>query len=212
MKTAVMKNKESGPLFNGPLGFSMVELMIAVGLFGLVMAGSFSVYMMCQRMWRSTALSMDTARMASLAIERMVYGVGNNGGLRAAASIQVDTNKHNTVSINYWNATTSSPPAANNVANNLDSGNPDGSWRIVYSNALEGVKYIDYAKGQRSIVMWPDTNQPSGRLLICNYVMTAFAFTNSSGGIAISNLTVWKKNGVYMASNQVSTFVKRRNK
>ncbi|MBU1736231.1 MAG: type II secretion system GspH family protein [Verrucomicrobia bacterium] len=212
MKTVVTKNKEPGTFLNGCMGFTMLELMIAVALFGLVMAGSFGVYSMCQRMWRSTSLSMDTARMASLAIERMVYGVGKNGGLRAAASILVDTNKHNTVSINYWNTTTNSPPPANNAVNDLVSGSPDGSWRIIYSNDLEGVKFIDYAKGQRSIVMWPDTNQAASRLLICNYVLTAFASTNSVGGIAISNLIVWKKNSMFVASNQVSTFVKKRNK
>ncbi|MDD5677699.1 MAG: prepilin-type N-terminal cleavage/methylation domain-containing protein [Kiritimatiellae bacterium] len=206
------RDRGGGAVFRS--AFSLLELMIAVGLFGLVMAGSFSVYIMCQRMWRATSLSMDTARMASLAVERIVYGVGDNSGLRVAASISINTNMRNPTTLDYWNTTTNSPPAANNAANELVSvsGNQsDGSWRIAYSNEQEGVRYIDYAKGQRSIVMWPDTNRAASRLLICNYVTTAFVSTNSSG-LAINNLSVWKKDGVFTASNRVSTFVKRRNK
>src|ERR1035437_5332254 len=100
MKSGITKTNKPGVFFNGSSGFTLLELLIAVGLFGLVMAGSLGVYIMCQRLWRATSLSMDTSRMASLAIERMVYGVGTNGGLRAAAGIQVDTNTHNTVSAN----------------------------------------------------------------------------------------------------------------
>lgn len=207
------QHKASG---SGFTGFSLVELMIAVSLFGLVMAGSFGVYIMCQRLWRATALKMETTRMASMAVERIVYGMGNNSGLRAAAGILIDTNKHkDSISLNYWDITTNSPPAASNTANDFCSYAPypgDGSWRIIYSNALEGVRYIDYIKKQRSIVMWPDTNQAASRLLICNYVLNASVSTNSVGGVTISNLVVWKKDGVFVASNQVGTFVKKRNK
>lgn len=217
MNIAEAKDREPGTFRKGCRGFTLVELLIALGLFGLVMAGSFSVYIMCQRMWRATALSMNTARMASLAIERMVYGMGNNSGLRAAASIVVDTNHHkDAVSVNYWDTTANAPPRASNAANDFCwSTSPaynDGSWRIIYSNTSEGVKYIDYVKKQRTIVMWPNTNEAASRLLICNYVLSAYASTNSSGGIVISNLTVWEKDGIFAASNQVSTFVKMRNK
>lgn len=221
MSIGMAKDTDPGTIGGGRLGFSLVELMIAVGLFGLVMAGSFGVYNMCQRMWRSTSLSMDSARIASLALERMVYGVGNGSGLRAAAGILVDTNKHkDSTSVNYWDTKTNSPPAANNPANNFCwSTSPaynDGSWRIIYSNSLDGVKYIDYIKKQRSIVMWLNTNDAASRVLICNYVLSASVYTVSNGagpaGIVISNLTVWKKDGTYTASNRVSTFVKSRNK
>src|SRR5450759_3671085 len=130
------KHEQSGKM--STRAFTLLELMIAVGLFSLVMAGSLGVYIMCQRLWRATSLNMDTSNLASLAIQRIVYGVGTNSGLRAAtASIWVDTNKQNAVSSNYWDTTTPSPPAAANVANDLVSGSPDGSWRIVYSNSWE---------------------------------------------------------------------------
>ena len=93
MKSRITKHKEPGTFLNGSKGFTLLELMIAVGLFGFVIAGSLGVYIMCQRMWRATSLSMDTSRMASLAIERMVYGVGSNNGLRAAASITISSTR-----------------------------------------------------------------------------------------------------------------------
>ncbi|MDO9542560.1 MAG: prepilin-type N-terminal cleavage/methylation domain-containing protein [Kiritimatiellia bacterium] len=211
MKSGITKNKEPGTFFNGSTGFTMLELMIAVGLFSLVIAGSLGVYIMCQRMWRATLLSMDTSRMASLAIQRMVYGVGTNGGLRAAASISVDTNWHNSGSSNYWDTTTNSPPAANDAVNDLVSGSSDDSWRLTYSNAFDGVKYIDYIKQQRSIVFWQNTNQPASRVSVCNYVINStVSVLPNLEGITIE-LTVWKKDGMFVSSNQVRASVKMRN-
>ena len=43
MKTAVTKKKEQGTFSNGSMAFTLIELMIAVGLFSLVIAGSFGV-------------------------------------------------------------------------------------------------------------------------------------------------------------------------
>lgn len=195
-------------------GFTLVEMMIAAGLFGLVVAGSIGVFIMCQKTWHTTSLRMDTACMASMAIERMVYGLSTNSGLRCAYSIVADTNKHkDSVSLNYWDTAANSPPAATHSANSLCAYAPypgDGSWRIVYSNALDGVKYIDYIKKQRSIVLWQMPDQSDSRLSICNYVSDARIATNT-GGISI-DLTVWKKDGMFVASNQVSTYVKKRNK
>ena len=205
----------SGAGAAGRTGFTLIELMIAVGLFSLVIAGSLGVYIMCQRMWRSTSLSMDTSHMASLAIQRLVNGVGTNSGLRAAASISVNTNVHKdscSYFLNYWDTTTNSPPAANNDSyNTFCSWNTDndGSWRIVMSNAFDGVKWIDYVKQQRSIVFWQNTTQPASRVSVCNYVINSTVATNSEG-ITIE-LTVWKKDGMFVSSNQVSTFVKMRN-
>jgi len=196
--------------------FTLLEVMIAIALFGLVMAGTIEVYIMCNKLWHATSLSMETSRLASLAIQRMVYGIGTNYGLRSAASISVCTNRHKEEyrpCINYWDALTNAPPAANSSANDLClypwSHPSDGSWRITYSNAFEGVKYIDYIKLQRSIVLWQDTNQAASRASVCNYVINS-TVSNTLDGIIIE-LTVWKKDGMFVSSNQASTFVKMRN-
>jgi prepilin-type N-terminal cleavage/methylation domain-containing protein len=101
--------------------FTLLEVMIAIALFGLVMAGTIEVYIMCNKLWHATSLSMETSRLASLAIQRMVYGLGTNDGLRSAASISVNTNVHKdgcSLFLNYWDTTVNSPPAANNDAYN----------------------------------------------------------------------------------------------
>ena len=222
MKSGITKNKEPGMFSNGSRGFTLIELMIAVGLFGLVIAGSLGVYIMCQRTWRATSLSMDTSRMASLAIQRMVYGVGTNSGLRSAALVTLDTNVggHLYVITNYYWETGIAPPSPANPLHYVHvdchaGGTPthDGSWRLTFSNAFEGVMCIDYNIKQRNILFCPDTDQTSAalsqRILICNYVSSATVQTND--GTVEIQLMVWKKDGVFVSSNQVSAFVNMRN-
>jgi len=204
------------------VGFTLIELMIAVGLFSLVIAGSLGVYVMCQRMWRATSLSMDASRMASLAIQRMVYGVGTNSGLRGAAMVMLDTNVggHRYDITNYYWETGIAPPLPANPGHYVHvdchaGGYPthDGSWRLTFSNAFEGVMCIDYNIKQRNILFCPDTDQTSSalskRMLICNYV--SFATVTTNDGTVEIQLTVWKKDGMFVASNQASAFVKMRN-
>ncbi len=197
--------------------FTLLEVMIAVGIFGLVMAGSIGVYVMCQKMWRKTALGMQTAREAGLALDRMVYGMGGDGGLRAAATIVIHTNRYHKCSgfVNYWDSITSSPPAATDSANNFCStlGYPDGSWRIEMSNVTDGVKWIDYIKRQRSIVLWRTPNQQASRVSVCNHVVDSAIATNLDGRSGLNiQLTVARRDGVFSATNNVGTFVKKRNK
>lgn len=199
-------------------GFTLLELMIAVGLFSLVIAGSLGVYIMCQRLWRATSLSMDTSRMASLAIQRMVYGVGTNSGLRSVAMVTLNTNVggHPYTITNYYWETGIAPPEPANSVHYVHVGcayTPDGSWRLTFSNTFDGVMCIDYNFKQRNILFCPDTAQTGAarqkRILICNYVSSA-TVNNTNGTVEIQ-LTVWKKDGMFVSSNQVSTFVKMRN-
>lgn len=73
-------------------GFTLIEMMIAVALFGLAMGGAIGVYVMCQKMWHATSLSMLTQRDAHFALLRLVYGMGTNSGLRAAATVAISSN------------------------------------------------------------------------------------------------------------------------
>lgn len=70
-------------------GFTLPEIMMTVGIFGLVMAGTFAVYLSSQKMWHSISLAMETSFDTSLILEKMVYGVGLNSGLRSAESSSV---------------------------------------------------------------------------------------------------------------------------
>ena len=67
-------------------GFTLPEVMITTVIVGLVILGAFSVLLLQQKMWVHATLRMDTSRSASLVLERMVYGAGNNSGLRAATA------------------------------------------------------------------------------------------------------------------------------
>ena len=185
-------------------GFTLIEVMIAVGLFGLVTAGAFSVYLMCQRIWHSTSLKMQTSREASMALSRLVYGPGAHNGLRGAAACEVIG------ALGAW-AGGEYPPAANSPGHSISTGgSEDGSWRLVFSNSFDGVRWIDYNRAASNIVFWPDIGSPEDRELICNYVATSSA-SATADGVSIS-LTIAQHDGRFSATNHAETFVKLRNK
>jgi len=187
-------------------GFTLVEVMIAVGIFSLVIAGTINVYIICQKVWHSTSLKMQTTQAGSLAIAKMVYGLGTNNGLRAAAHIDVVA-AHGY----YYPAVDDKyPPAANTNVHGLITNSPNGSWRIISSNSFDGIKWIDYNAIASNIVFWPDISSSSSRQLIGNYVSSAMASTNAGNGIFIT-ITVSRTDGQFNSSNEVSTFVKMRN-
>ncbi len=87
-------------------GFTLAEMLVAVGIGSVVIAGTMTLFVTYLRFYNSTSLMRNCASRASLALERMVYGVGANVGLRAAQS--------STVSVTY----------------------PSGGWRIQYNTNL----------------------------------------------------------------------------
>lgn len=191
-------------------GFTLVELLIAVGLFGLIMAGVISVYLICQRMWLATTMKMQTTMTATMALNRMVYGIGTNHGLRAAAKVVMLTNFYG-----YRDPGATNYPLAPNATNHClissGAGNPpDGSWRMQASNELAGVRWIDYNRKASNIVFWAVTNSISSRLLIADYISNARAVTNNDE-LSIS-LAVSNRFGMTFATNYAETFIKLRNK
>ena len=185
--------------------------MIASALFGLVVAGTISVYIMCNKIWRSTSITMQAVRESSLSLSRLVYRLDPYIGLRSASAVMVNSNLHGIWDgIQYWE-TGAKPPSATSASHDLAAGSPDGSWRLTISNAAGTVSYIDYNSQQRNILFRPVIDSVSQRRLICNYVSAARASTNISGTVGLS-VTVAKRDGMFIASNTVSTLVKLRNK
>lgn len=130
--------------------------------------------------------------------------------------LDTDVGGHRYDITNYYWETGIAPPSPANPVHYVHVGclyTPDGSWRLTFSNAFEGVACIDYNIKQRNILFCPDTEQTSAafnkRMLICNYVSSATVTTNH--GTLEIQLMVWEKDGMFVASNQVSTFVKMRN-
>jgi len=65
-------------------GFSLTELMMALGIMGLVMAAGTVTYLMSLRVWHQTSAISKAYLGASTAIERILGGVGVGYGLRSA--------------------------------------------------------------------------------------------------------------------------------
>jgi prepilin-type N-terminal cleavage/methylation domain-containing protein len=70
-------------------GFTLTEVMVSLAIFSLVMAGIVPVYIMCIQAWKRTSLELETAQNSSLAVEKLVYGVGKQYGLRSAVGASV---------------------------------------------------------------------------------------------------------------------------
>lgn len=73
-------------------GFTLTEVMFSSGIITIIIAGVFPVYFMYRQVWGKTSLDLETTRRASTAIEHLVYGTGNNAGLRGARNVTVSTN------------------------------------------------------------------------------------------------------------------------
>ena len=78
MKTCVFKNNRGG--------FTLTEILIALGVSTAMIVALLSVYLTCLRSWHQTVLAIDTSREANHCLEQMIYGVGTGMGLRASYS------------------------------------------------------------------------------------------------------------------------------
>ncbi len=201
--------------------FTLIELMLALAIFSIIMAGAIGVFTMCQRLWYAISLDIETSQIANLAVERMIYGMGTNGGIRAASWFKVETNFGGHPAVNpprYWEDMSAAVPKANNSNYYLHKGcaySYDGSWRLSYSNSYEGVKYIDFNGTNRTLMFWEDVPADSystnlaSRLLIANYIASASVVSNIRG--CTVSVTVLKKRGNKVSTNTVSSFIKFRN-
>jgi len=68
-------------------GMTVVELMVAIAIGSIVLLGSVGVFFIFLRFSNTTTLMRNTSSAASLALERMVVGVGANTGLRGATNV-----------------------------------------------------------------------------------------------------------------------------
>jgi prepilin-type N-terminal cleavage/methylation domain-containing protein len=117
-------------------GFTLTEVMLATGIFSLLMLGSLGVYQACTRTWRATETSMEAARRADLAIQHMVIGVHGFNGLRGA------------------------------VSTNVQATSVTGTWSITYSDGIGGRYRFAYDKSRQEIVFSDllNSNLPAQRI------------------------------------------------
>ena len=98
MKTSVSSTRKA------PGGFTLVEMAVSMAILTVVIAGTLTLFISFLRSYNATTLLRNTSARSSLALERMVYGVGTNMGLREATASDV--------SVTY----------------------PSGGWKIAYTN------------------------------------------------------------------------------
>jgi type II secretory pathway component PulJ len=72
-------------------GFTLVEMCVSMGIVALVTVGMFNVFWQVLKTYNETSLMSITAKQASVALDRMVIGVGTNAGLREAQASTVTT-------------------------------------------------------------------------------------------------------------------------
>jgi prepilin-type N-terminal cleavage/methylation domain-containing protein len=80
-------------------GFTLVEMLISVSVLTIVVVGTFNVFVQTIRSYNATSLMRLSGTRASLALDRMVYGVGTNNGLREVPKASVTMSN---VSSTFW--------------------------------------------------------------------------------------------------------------
>jgi len=67
-------------------GFTMTELLVALVIFAMLIAGSLSVFIMGLKIWQTTTLDITGMQEASMGLEQMLYGSSGRSGLRQAST------------------------------------------------------------------------------------------------------------------------------
>jgi type II secretory pathway pseudopilin PulG len=76
-------------------GFTLVEMMVSTGIVSFVVAGSLTLFVGFLRSYNVSTLMRNTSSHASMALERMVIGVGTNAGLREASRASIKFSQAN---------------------------------------------------------------------------------------------------------------------
>lgn len=196
--------------------------MIAVSVFLLIVAGSINVYIMCQKFCCATSLDLETSQMASMALSKMINGVGTNAGIRQASSIafyQYPTTTNDSAYVHshlspstykYWLISSTSAPKANDwrldMTCTYQTYNDGGSWRLMFSNEFSGAQYMEYNCPYQTLSLGTSSQN---RVLLATYVTNAVVATNEMG----VNLTVVvaRRVGNFVSTNSASAYVRLRN-
>jgi len=70
-------------------GFTLAEMTISMAIITIVTVGVFNLFIQMIRSYNATSLVRNAAVRASTGLDRMVFGVGTNAGLREAQASTV---------------------------------------------------------------------------------------------------------------------------
>jgi len=158
-------------------GFTAMEMMLASGIFALVMAGTFSVVFVSNRSWFSADIQVRCMREADMVLQRMVYGAHGTNGLRSAISTNVSVSISNT----QWSVTYSTPDGAGYNYTYIPSG------QIITHSDLSLSNVLTVGENIESSVLNPVTNGLSitiqvalkdGRFAATNVLTTFVRYRN----------------------------------
>ena len=158
MKTSLLTGRRSSS------GFTLVEMAVSFAIITIVTIGAFNVFVSFLRSYNSSTLMRTAAGRASTGMERMVYGVGTNCGLREAVA--------GSVAVTYSNTT---------------------DWTLTYSNAVDSAaKYFKYTTSRQMITDWAGklicTNVISSTATdLANGCQITLSVAESGGGRVMTN-------------------------
>ena len=101
-------------------GFTLVEMMMATSVLVAVVISTLSLFLNLQGSWHTYSLTSQSAQDASVALERIMYGIDTNGGMRSVASTDVAL-----------------------VQSNGAQGQTNGAWRLYLDGAAQA-RYLEY--------------------------------------------------------------------
>ena len=173
MKTSHSKHTPG----TGRHGFTLTELMLAMGVTTMIMAGAMGVYLSSQRSWHTTSLEIGTATDASFALSRMVSGIGTNLGFRAAVESTVSVVSSGA----SWTVSYQVPDGPTNAIRYLS-----GAETIQYRNpplagwvrVANGINAATASKSGKGINLMVRVGRQNGRFSATNEVSTFIAFRN----------------------------------
>ncbi|HUJ72511.1 MAG TPA: prepilin-type N-terminal cleavage/methylation domain-containing protein [Verrucomicrobiae bacterium] len=157
MKTPVLSRRGSAG------GFTLVEMAVSFAILTLVTIGAFNVFCSFLRSYNASTLMRTSGGRATTGMDRMVYGVGTNIGLREAGAASVTVTYSNT------------------------------DWTLTYTNLTDSAaKYFKYSDSKNEITDWAGKLICTNVILsTCTDLTTGCQITMSvaetSGGRTITN-------------------------
>jgi len=152
---------------NSSCGFTLAEMAVAMAIGSVVIAGMLSLFITFLRSYNSTSLMRDTSAYASTALERMVYGVGTNAGLREAQASSVTvTYPSSGWQISYTNLYFRYTPSTMKI---IDQAGKNICTNVIYSAAT------NYTVGCR---IWVTVSESAGGHAATNAMSTFVQFRN----------------------------------
>jgi type II secretory pathway pseudopilin PulG len=157
----------------GQDGFTLVEVAISTAIAIVVVVGTLNVFISFLRSYNATTLMRNTASRTSLALDRMVYGVSTNDGLREAmASSVLMTYASGGWTLSYTNHDGTSYKYFQYTTNSLSI--KDQAGKNICTNIISSTM-SNYTAGCR---IWVTVSESAGGRSYTNNVSTFVQFRN----------------------------------